>query len=117
MEARRILRPGGIAWITIQSEKTWRSFGPGWPVFDALVGFEDFGPYLHERPADPHGRTVFRLDLGRSYSSHVFYTRDYIHDTWGRILPVVEEHERHPDLQDVVILARPQLPPVDAVGR
>ena len=86
MELRRILRPGGIAWITIQSEKTWRSFGPGWPVFDALVGFEDFGPYLHERPAElPHGRTVFRLDLGRSYSSHVFYTRDYIHDTWGRI--------------------------------
>lgn len=108
MELRRVLRPGGIAWITIQSQETWKNFGPGWPVYDALTGFPDFEPYLQERPdALPHARTVFRLDLGRSYSSHVFYTRDYIHDTWGRILEVAEEHERHPDLQDVVILRKP----------
>jgi SAM-dependent methyltransferase len=108
MELRRVLRPGGIAWLTVQTEQTWRSFGPGWPVFDALLDFPDFQPYVHERgPLLPRPRTVFRRDLDRSYSSHVFYTRDYIHDTWGRILDVAEEHERHPDLQDVVILRKP----------
>lgn len=107
MELRRVLRPGGIAWITIQSEKTWANFGPGWPVYDALTSYPDFQPYVQQQRGElPQPRTVFRLDLGRSYSSHVFYSRDYIHRTWGRILDVAEEHERHPDLQDVVILRK-----------
>ena len=106
MELRRVLRPGGIAWITIQSEKTWEVFGHGWPVYDALTRFPEFQPHREDRGPLPHPRTVFRSDLGRSYSSHVFYTRDYVHDTWGRILEVAEEHHRHPDLQDVVILRK-----------
>lgn len=107
MELRRILRPGGIAWITIQSESIWRAFGPGWPVYDSLVHFPEFAPYAAQRDGLPSGRTVFRAHADRSYSSHVFYRPDYIHGTWGRILDVAEEHEQHPDRQDVVILRKP----------
>lgn len=106
MELRRVLRPGGIAWITVQTESIWREFGPGWPVFDSLVNFDDFQPYRESRAGLPDARTVFRAHAAKSYSSHVFYRPDYIENTWGRILDVVEQHERHPDLQDVVILRK-----------
>lgn len=107
MELRRILRPGEIAWITIRSESIWRAFGPGWPVYDSLVHFPEFAPYAAQRGGLPSGRTVFRAHADRSYSSHVFYRPDYIHGTRGRILEVAEEHEQHPDRQDVVILRKP----------
>ena len=106
MELRRVLRPGGIAWITVQTESIWEEMGPGWPVYDSLLNFADFAPYAESRQGLPEARSVFRSHAGRSYSSHVFYRPDYIHDTWGRILDVVEEHERFPDLQDVVILRK-----------
>lgn len=106
MELRRLLRPGGIAWITVQTESIWGEFGPGWPVFDSLVTFDDFQPYRDSRGSLPNARTVFRGHAAASYSSHVFYRPDYIQNTWGRILDVVEQHERHPDLQDVVILQK-----------
>ncbi len=106
MELRRVLRPGGIAWVTIQSEKTWAAMRPGWPVYDALTQMADFEPYLGDRGDLPRPRMIFRARTDRSYSSNVFYDREYIHRTWGRILSVAEEHHRHPDLQDVVILRK-----------
>lgn len=106
MELRRVLRPGGIAWVTVQSEKTWADMRPGWPIYDALSGMVDFEPYLENRGGLPRPRMIFRARTDRSYSSNVFYDRDYIHQAWGRILSVAEEHNRHPDLQDVVILRK-----------
>lgn len=107
MELRRVLRPGGIAWVTIHSEKTWQVMEPGWPLYDAMLGFDAFAPYANDaRTTLPEERLVFRSSGERSYSSNVFYHRDYIQRTWGRIFSVVEEHHRLPDYQDVVILRK-----------
>lgn len=106
MELRRVLRPGGIAWVTVHSERTWEVMAPGWPLHDAMVGFEEFRPYVQARPPLPKERMVFRSHAHRSYSSNVFYHRDYIHRTWGRIFGIAEIHHRLPDYQDVVILRK-----------
>ena len=34
MELRRILRHGGVAWLTIHGERTWRDIGPTWPLYE-----------------------------------------------------------------------------------
>lgn len=106
MELRRVLRPGGIAWVTVQTEKTWADMHEGWPLYDALMQMADFAPYAEGRSQLPRERMIFRARADRSYSSNVFYHRDYIHQTWGRILTVAEEHNKFPDLQDVVILRK-----------
>jgi ubiquinone/menaquinone biosynthesis C-methylase UbiE len=77
MELKRILKPGGLAWITIHSENTWREMEPGWPLYDALARHPDFERYLQGRDALPRERLIFRQSLNRSYSSNVFYTTDY----------------------------------------
>lgn len=107
MEIRRILRPGGIAWLTVQSNRTWEAMGPGWPLYDALQEMAEFAPYAENRGSLPRGRMVFRWHNDRSYSSHVFYDLDHLRRTWGRIMPVVEDHHRLPDFQDVLILQKP----------
>src|SRR5690606_31208307 len=35
-ELRRVLRPGGLAWITVHSEHTWRELDETWPLYGAL---------------------------------------------------------------------------------
>jgi SAM-dependent methyltransferase len=107
MELRRILRPGGIAWITVHTDLTWRAAAPGWPLYEALVNHPDFAPYHESRGTLPTERLVFRSRGDRSYSSNVFYTRQYIERSWGRIFDVVEQHHRHPGFQDVVVLRKP----------
>jgi SAM-dependent methyltransferase len=108
MELRRILRPGGIAWLTVQTELTWNAMTPDWPVYDALKHFEDFAAIAANRSELPSPRTVYRWRGDRSYSSHVFYSRKYLRETWARIMPIVEEHHMLPSFQDVVILQKPR---------
>ncbi len=103
MELRRIMKPGAIAWITLQSHHTWLDIEESWPLYGALKNHKDF-PGLADREPMTEDRRVFRWRNNRSYSSHVFYSLDYIHRVWGRIFEIAEFHRRHPGFQDVVIL-------------
>lgn len=106
MELRRILRPGGIAWVTVHTERTWQEMRPGWPLYKAMATHPDFAEHLETRTVLPSDRAVFRWRAEASYSSNVFYTREYLRRTWGRIMEIAEEHHRLPGFQDVVVLRK-----------
>lgn len=106
MELRRILRPGGLAWITVHTERTWLAMKEGWPLHTALSKHPDFAPYVDSRGDLHDERLVFRWRGDTSYSSNVFYTREYLYQTWGRIFEIVEDHHRHPGYQDVLVLRK-----------
>ncbi|GAA1731101.1 class I SAM-dependent methyltransferase [Isoptericola hypogeus] len=108
MELRRVLKPGGIAWITLHSERTWAEMNDNWGLYKRLKHQPDFAPYVaHESRAElPEERMVFRWYADRSYSSKVFYHQDYVRRVWGRIMEIREEHHRLPKKQDVVILQK-----------
>lgn len=105
MELRRILKPGGIAWLTVHSEKTFEEVEEGWPLYVALKNHPEFKRYRSNRVMD-RDRLVFRWKSDRSYSSNVFYTSDYLERTWGRIMGIAETHRRLPVFQDVVVLQK-----------
>ena len=107
MELRRILRPGGLAWITVHTEKTWEEIKPDWPLYKGLQNHPDFKALPSGKPL-PGDRVVFRWKPNASYSSNVFYSMDYIRKTWSRYLDVVEFHRRLPVFQDVVVLRKPR---------
>jgi SAM-dependent methyltransferase len=105
MELRRILRPNGIAWLTIHGERTWRDIEPSWPLHPVLTSHPDYEKYRGVRslPAD---RLVFRWHAERSYSANVFLTDGYVQRTWGRILTVRGTFPALPHFQDVVVLQK-----------
>lgn len=106
MELRRVLRAGGLAWITVHTERTWQEMGEAWPLFQALLKHPEFAPYVSDRDDLPHERLVFRWRGNRSYTSHVFYARQYLNRVWGRIMDIREQHHRLPGYQDVVVLQK-----------
>jgi SAM-dependent methyltransferase len=106
MELRRVLRPGGIAWISVHGDRTWKEIKPTWPLYAALSSHPDYAKYRenNELAAD---RLVFRWISERSYSSNIFYTYKYIRNNWGRLLDVKNIIPARPEFQDIVILQKP----------
>ena len=105
MELRRILRPGGIAWLTVHSDRTWRDIEPSWPLHRALTSHPDYIKYGAHRTL-PQDRLVFRWHMERSYSANVFYTEAYIRTRWGRIMEVRDMFPALPFYQDIVVLQK-----------
>lgn len=110
-ELRRILRPGGIAYITIHSENTWKSMRPGWPIYDNLLAlknnisdYEISEEFLQS--SLPNTKTVFRWSTASTYNTNVFHSHEYIESAWGRILNIREIIEKGHAYQDVVILQK-----------
>lgn len=107
MELRRVLRPGGIAWVTLHTEGTLEEMTEDWPLWSPVMNHPDAAKLLDkDAQTFPGDRLVLRWLTSRSYSSNVFYKMDYIRKQWGRILEVAELRRRHPSYQDVVILRK-----------
>jgi SAM-dependent methyltransferase len=104
MEIRRILRPGGLAWITVHTERTLEDMSPSWPLWTPTMEHPEAQTLLDEQRRFQGDRLVLRWHANKSYSSNVFYKLDYLKSRWGRILEVVEVRQRFPGYQDVLIL-------------
>lgn len=110
MEMRRILRPGGIAWITVHSELTLQDMNEDWPLWIPVMQHPQAASLLDAQRHFRGDRLVLRWLAGRSYSSNVFYKLEYLKRHWGRIFEVAEVRRRCPSFQDVIILKKRAVP-------
>ncbi len=109
-ELRRILKPGGFAYLTIHSEHTWKAM----PA-TLEQEFMNSAPHIEVynvtsellRDPMPKPKTVFRHTLSRLYNVNVFHDTAYIYETWGRFFDVLEIMVRGHGYQDCVLLRKP----------
>jgi len=109
-EVRRVLKPGGLAYLTILSDRTWRSQKPGCDLYDqlfrkSLVGGPPITPELFAREM-PAGKVVFALENARAGEATLFHSLQHVRDVWGRFFEVVEVVPEGHDYQDVVLLRK-----------
>jgi SAM-dependent methyltransferase len=111
-ELRRILVPGGLAFLTIHSEHMWRTMTPDWPVWKALMARKECVQGDYKISEDlfkgqmPAPKTVFWWGPAPNYSSHVFHSDEYIYNAWGRFFLVKEITPSTFFDQSVVILQK-----------
>lgn len=106
MELRRILRPGGIAWITVHTEHTLAEMNRNWPLWNPVMNHPEIKNLIAEDRSFNGNRLTVRWRKNQSYSSNVFYKDAYLRAHWGRIFEVVELRRRFPRFQDVLILRK-----------
>lgn len=109
-EIYRVLRPGGLAYITVHNDDTWREMWSPKEQRFLLKRLKATKPDIME--FDPHciptGRTCFRYtDIG-PYRALTFHSNDYIRKTWGRFFDIKRitplDHGR---IQSVVTMMKP----------
>ncbi len=108
-EIRRILRPGGVAYLTIMSDKTWDRIRnwEGNAITATLRRIPGFNEACLNDPM-PAERIAFRGAADRTNTANVFISQDYVHRVWGRYLEVLEIRTLdHYYSQDVVVLRKP----------
>lgn len=104
-ELRRILKPGGLAYITIMSEKLWDEMKTRAPnVYEFTKKARN--PEDADRPM-PLERVCDRLAVGASNTANVFVSHEYVRNVWGRLFRIEEIRVfDHYYAQDVVIMRK-----------
>lgn len=96
-ELRRVLRPGGLLYLTVHDESTW-SVLPSTFVHDVLRQSPDFDRIVRSMPTLEQ-RVAFRYHDGPVYNCNVFHPTEYIRVNWGRawdvgpIVPFAHEYQ------------------------
>jgi len=110
-ELRRVLRPGGVAYLTLHTDYTWERLTDGVPVREALRDMFCVTPGAEEAAEAlggpmPAERVVFRTADGGPYSTNVFHSSAYVGETWGRLFEIFATYREGADYQDVVLLRK-----------
>jgi hypothetical protein len=103
-----VLKPGGLAWLTVHTEGTLRDMTESWPLWRPTMDHPNAKNQLDAGRNFKGDRLVLRWHSDRSYSSNVFYKSDYLVSRWSRILDLVELRRRFPNFQDVMLMRKPK---------
>ncbi|MCH2182123.1 MAG: class I SAM-dependent methyltransferase [Mariniblastus sp.] len=109
-ELRRILRPGGLAYLTVHNEATWEVLAkevdnPDNRLIQSILKID---PSVREKLQQPmpEGRTVYRFTDFGPYRAQVFHSNNYLERVWGRFFDVQEILDCHHVRQSVVVLKK-----------
>lgn len=101
LELRRILRPGGLAYVTIHDEDSWRLKNQS---LSRWIALSPNGPAALESPDLPGDRVVFPFTYMSVYNCNVFHTQAYVREHWSRLFEVAEILPIYHNHQGVVVL-------------
>jgi len=110
LELKRIVRPGGILYLTIHNDATW-SKAKDRPAtikqFEHQNKFDDNLKVDSEMMAGPmpRERIIFRKDHEAVYNCNVWHSDDYIRREWGEHFEILQiANNAHGNFQTPVIL-------------
>jgi SAM-dependent methyltransferase len=110
MELKRILKPGGMAYLTVSTDATWESYKQGWikdsllPMRDQITEF-DITEHLFEGPL-PREKTVFWWASLNVYNCTVYHAESYLRREWSRHFEIVDVVREGHTYQDVFVLRK-----------
>ncbi len=89
-EIRRILKPGGKAYLTIHDETSWLNVEK-MSVYRVLMDSPDFGRHYVKGAPMPEERLVYEYSPNSNeYNCNVFHHVNYIRRIWSKWLKVVD---------------------------
>jgi len=107
LELRRILKIGGIAYLSIHDESTWcdqkDQLHDTDQLHDVVVRFR---PDIAELEEMPKGKTVVTFREDDPYNCIVFHSREHIENVWGRFFEICEIRSSYHFYQGVVVCRR-----------
>lgn len=110
-EIYRVLRPGGIAFITLHNDETWDAMWLPEEKDFLLKRLKSTNPDVERYAGQPlpNDRMFFRHSQVGPYRGNTFHSNDYIRRTWSRFFDVIDIKPKcHGRIQSAVILQKPK---------
>ncbi len=111
-ELRRILRPGGLAYLTVHNEDTWNILRGELdnPQNRLVQSIKSVDPEFPQRVMGemPDQRTIYRHTVQGPYRAQVFHSNNYLKNVWGRFFEFLEILPAHHVRQTVLVLKKPE---------
>lgn len=110
-ELRRVLRPGGVAILTVHTESTWEAAGD--KDDPSVQGFrtrlEKIIPDFEKSITEPlaEGRSQYRYTEVGPYRGQVWHSTSYLETVWSRFFNILKIEPRGHNLQTIVVLQKP----------
>ena len=107
-EIRRVLKPGGIAYLTVHTDHTWQILQSGRQMlYKNLIETPRFHltPAVFQKPM-PDERLVFEWPGAHINNVCIFQSTAYLHQVWGRFFNILEIIPEGSDYQDIVVLQK-----------
>ncbi len=101
LELRRLLRPGGLLYLSIHDESTWSNMEPS--LRDTVV---QHLPSADPDAPMPSGKMVVTFRTDDPYNCNVFHSRDYIQGVWGRYFRILDIRSSWVGQQAAVVMQR-----------
>lgn len=105
-EIYRVLKPGGMCYLTVQNDDTWKLLQQAGENNGLLKRFMEIDPTFEEQLKSdiPQERRCYRYtDLG-PYRALVVHSNEYLKKTWGRFFDILEiKGKYHGYMQSVLI--------------
>lgn len=107
-ELYRILRPGGMVYLTVQNEASWKFIQTAKDDQSMRVHMRNVVPNFDEviKQDLPDARLDFRHSTVGPYRALVFHSDAYLHRTWGRYFEIAEIIPRHHGYHQSVLIGR-----------
>lgn len=107
-EVRRIMKPGGIAYLTTHTERSWEYLRevPESRMVDQIKKSGLYSEGMLDKPM-PGDRLIFRHTPHGPYRGSIYHSERYLRDVWGRYFKILEIIPMHHGVcQTVVVLQR-----------
>lgn len=102
LELKRLLRPGGIVYLTIHDETTWNGLKEG-QLLTQMIRQSLNGSELVVGAPMPSERLAFRFTDASHYNVQTFHSSDYVRKNWGRFFDIVQIIPNGHEAQAVVV--------------
>jgi SAM-dependent methyltransferase len=101
LELRRILKPGGLLYLTIHDEACWDDMPE---ALLAAIRKSPNGAGVEMGSPFPGERAAFHFTELSYYSCNVFHSRDYVERQWGRFFDLLDIRPKGHNKQCVVLM-------------
>lgn len=111
LELRRITKPGGLVYFTIQNEAAWQKVSerPHMLKQIAQANKIEGNPMVSKELFEnemPNDRIVFRMSKEEIYNCNVWVTNEYVRKNWSRYFDVLQIADNgHTNFQSPVIMS------------
>jgi ubiquinone/menaquinone biosynthesis C-methylase UbiE len=101
-ELKRVLKPGGMLYVSVHNDDTWGMLPATW-LYSELMASEDFRT-TYSPKSELRERHVFEYSSEAVYNCHTFHPNSYIHRVWSKIFKIVQIYPGRHGYQSAVVM-------------